>query len=54
MLSRGRLVCGIGWYPNEYEAAGVPFKDRGARTDKFLQALKAVRTPADVQFRGKF
>src|SRR5262249_17623837 len=42
ILSGGRLRLGfgLGWSPDEYEAAGVPFKERGRRADEALTALK--------------
>lgn len=42
-LSGGRLIpgLGIGWAPEEYTAAGVPEKERGARLDEALDVLDA-------------
>jgi len=41
-LSAGRLRVGfgIGWSPDEYEAAGVTWQERGKRADELIQALK--------------
>jgi len=54
VLSRGRLRLGfgIGWSPDEYEAAGVPWKDRGRRADESLTALKAIWTNETVEIQG--
>jgi alkanesulfonate monooxygenase SsuD/methylene tetrahydromethanopterin reductase-like flavin-dependent oxidoreductase (luciferase family) len=40
MMSGGRLILGVGtgWNPDEFEAVGVPVRERGARTDDHLAA----------------
>jgi probable F420-dependent oxidoreductase len=55
VLSNGRLVLGlgIGWAPEEYEAAGVPFEGRGKRFDEALAALKAIWTQNPVELDGR-
>ncbi len=49
-LSSGRLVLGVStsWQEDEYEALGVPFKERGARLNDTIGACKALwgNTPA--------
>src|SRR5262249_61850537 len=37
-LSGGRLIfgAGVGWMAGEFAALGVPFKERGSRTDEAL------------------
>jgi len=56
VLSGGRLTVGlgIGWLPQEYAAAGVPFERRGARMDEYLQCLEALWTQDPVEFAGEF
>lgn len=56
VLSDGRSITGlgIGWSKDEYEVSGVPFKDKGARADEFIQALKKIWTEEIVEFKGKF
>ena len=56
LVSDGRLDVGLGlgWSEDEYEAVGVPFKDRGRRGDEFLKVLKAIWTQDEVQFDGEF
>jgi alkanesulfonate monooxygenase SsuD/methylene tetrahydromethanopterin reductase-like flavin-dependent oxidoreductase (luciferase family) len=41
-LSRGRLVLGVGvgWLEHEFVAVGVPYRQRGRRTDEAIAALK--------------
>jgi probable F420-dependent oxidoreductase len=60
-LSGGRVILGVGvgWLGEEFEALGVPFKDRGRRHDDYLQAMKALWTQDKaaisngfVDFRG--
>jgi len=54
ILSKGRLRLGfgIGWSVDEYEAAGVPWKERGRRADESLAALKAIWTQDPVEVQG--
>ena len=42
-LSEGRLVLGVGvgWLEHEFAAAGVPYRERGRRTDEAIAVLKA-------------
>ena len=43
-LSQGRLILGggVGWLEPEFEALGVPFKERGRRMDEGIGLMKAV------------
>jgi len=56
VLSGGRVIAGlgIGWSKDEFDAAGVPFKQRGARADEYLQALKKIWADEVVEFKGQF
>lgn len=56
VLSAGRLRVGfgIGWSPDEYEAAGVTWAERGKRADELLQALKQIWTTDPVEFHGQY
>ena len=56
VLSGGRLTAGIGigWLPEEYAAAGVPFERRGARMEEYLHCLDALWTQDPVEFAGEF
>ena len=49
VLSKGRLRVGfgVGWSPDEMEAAGADMKVRGPRADEFLQVLVAVKADGD-------
>lgn len=56
VLSRGRLTFGIGvgYLKPEFEAIGVPFNERGARTDEYLAAILALWTLEKPAFSGQF
>ncbi|WP_067835319.1 TIGR03619 family F420-dependent LLM class oxidoreductase [Nocardia lijiangensis] len=55
VVSGGRLVpgFGIGWSPEEFEAAGAPFRHRGAQLDELLDILDALWTTNPVEHRGR-
>lgn len=55
-LSNGRLIMGIGvgWMEEEFEALGIPFKDRGKMTDEQLEILKSLWTEEHISFNGQF
>jgi probable F420-dependent oxidoreductase len=54
VVSRGRLLpgFGIGWSPEEYQAAEAPFHHRGAQLDEMLDALDALWTTNPVAHDG--
>ncbi|GGP77844.1 LLM class flavin-dependent oxidoreductase [Streptomyces melanogenes] len=54
LISRGRLEVGLGlgWMQEEYEAAGVPWRGRGARLEETLDVLEAVWGSGTVVHRG--
>jgi probable F420-dependent oxidoreductase len=56
VLSRGRAIAGfgLGWSKDEFDASGIPFKNRGPRADEFLQVLKSIWTDDVAEFQGKF
>jgi probable F420-dependent oxidoreductase len=56
VMSGGRLTVGIGmgWMPQEYAAAGVPFERRGARLEEYVRCLQALWTQDPVEFDGEF
>jgi probable F420-dependent oxidoreductase len=55
VLSGGRLIVGVGVgsLEQEAEALQVPFRERGARTDDYLAAMRAVWSGA-TEYRGRF
>ncbi|MEV8514107.1 LLM class F420-dependent oxidoreductase [Dactylosporangium sp. NPDC051484] len=56
VLSGGRLLAGIGvgWLREEYDALGVPFAERGARADEYLEAMRELWTGAPARYEGRF
>ena len=55
-MSGGRVLLGIGvgWLKEEFEALGVPFAERGARTEEYMHALRALWTMESPTFEGRF
>jgi probable F420-dependent oxidoreductase len=55
LLSGGRMILGIGsgWLKEEFDALGLEFKHRGARTDESIQALRALWSEGPSSFHGK-
>lgn len=56
VLSEGRTIAGlgIGWSKDEYQTSNVPYENKGAREDEFLEAMKKVWTDDVVEFKGQF
>jgi probable F420-dependent oxidoreductase len=55
-LSGGRVIAGLGqgWIVQEFEAANVTTRRRGAGTEEFVAALRAAWGPDPVSFQGRF
>ena len=57
VLSSGRVIAGIGcgWMKEEFEAIGVPFSERGKRTDEWLAIMRALWSDDQpVAFSGNY
>ncbi len=56
LLSGGRfrLGVGIGWNGAEYDALGIPFRQRGARLEEQIRLLRELWTKPVVDFDGRF
>ena len=56
VLSHGRLALGvgIGWSAEEYQALGVPFARRIARTAEYVEVLRTVWSEDLITHRGEF
>jgi probable F420-dependent oxidoreductase len=56
VLSEGRVIfgVGVGWMREEFDAIGVPSRERGARTDEHLQVLKTLWRDDPASFQGEF
>ena len=56
-LAGGRRVLlgiGIGWLAEEFTSLGVPFDDRGPRTDEYVAAMRALWSQERASFDGRF
>jgi probable F420-dependent oxidoreductase len=57
VASEGRYHFGVGIggeFPKEFEACGVPVKQRGSRTNEALEVIKKLWTEKDVSFDGRY
>ena len=55
-LTEGRFIFGVGIggeFPKEYEVAGVPIAERGARLGESMQAMRALWSGKPGTFKGK-
>ncbi len=55
-LTGGRveLGIGVGWLREEFDALGVPFERRGARTDEYIAAMRALWDADNAEYHGEF
>ena len=56
-LAGGRRVLlgiGVGWLAEEFATLGVPFEDRGPRTDEYVAAMRALWSQERASFAGRF
>jgi probable F420-dependent oxidoreductase len=56
-VSRGRLILGVGVGgegEKDFEAVGVDPRERGARTNEAMRALRALFGPPPASFSGRF
>ena len=57
VASGGRFMLGVGVggeYPKEFEACGIPVKQRGSRTDDALEVLERVWSETNVSHQGRY
>ncbi len=56
VLSGGRLILGVGVgsVEGEFDAIGVPFRERGARTSEHIEVLRTLWTQEKPVFEGRF
>ena len=56
LLSGGRVILGVGtgWLAEEFEASGVDFATRGARSSECIEALHTLWTAEEPEFHGRF
>ena len=56
-LSEGRFIFGVGIggeFPKEYEVAGVPIRERGARLGESIEVLRRLWTGEPASYEGRF
>jgi probable F420-dependent oxidoreductase len=55
-LAGGRVMIGIGvgWLQEEFSALGVPFGERGPRTDEYIAAMRELWSADKATFKGRF
>jgi probable F420-dependent oxidoreductase len=56
-LSGGRLILGVGVggeNPKEFEACGIPHKERGARVTEGIDVVRALWRDSPASFKGRF
>lgn len=55
-LSGGRVTVtfGAGWLKGEFDTLGIPFSERGARSEEYIQAILALWTQDEPAFEGKW
>ena len=56
VLSNGRVILGIGigWLEEEFNALGIPFAERAARTAEAVRAMRSLWKDEAEPFTGKF
>ncbi len=55
-LSKGRLLFGVGagWMQEEFVAIGIPYAERGPRTDECIEVYRRSWTDDVVSYQGRF
>jgi probable F420-dependent oxidoreductase len=55
-LSGGRVMIGVGvgWLQEEFRALGVPFAERGPRTEEYIAAMRELWSADTATFKGRF
>jgi probable F420-dependent oxidoreductase len=55
-LCHGRLIlgCGAGWLKEEFDALGVPHRERGGRMDEALDIMRILWRDGAGTFNGRF
>jgi probable F420-dependent oxidoreductase len=56
VLSGGRIICGIGigWLEEEFNALDIPFRERAARTEECVAAMRQLWSADAKPFDGRF
>jgi probable F420-dependent oxidoreductase len=48
------LGIGVGWLEEEFNSLGIPFDDRGPRTDDYVAAMRALWSQECATYEGEF
>lgn len=56
VISQGRLIAGVasGYIREEFASVGVPMAERGARTEDYLRAMRALWSMERPRYHGRF
>jgi alkanesulfonate monooxygenase SsuD/methylene tetrahydromethanopterin reductase-like flavin-dependent oxidoreductase (luciferase family) len=57
LMGSGHFIFGVGVggeFPPEYEACGVPLKQRGGRANESIEIIKRLWTGEPLEYRGKY
>jgi probable F420-dependent oxidoreductase len=56
LLSGGRVMLGVGtgWLEEEFNALNVPWEKRGARTDSYIRAMRALWEGEETTYQDDF
>lgn len=56
LLSGGRAVLGVasGYLTQEFDALGIPFEDRGPRTDEYIDIMREMWRAPSPAYQGRF
>jgi probable F420-dependent oxidoreductase len=57
IISGGRVTLGVGVggeYPKEFEACGIPMRERGGRTNEAIAVLRALWTQDSASYHGTY
>jgi alkanesulfonate monooxygenase SsuD/methylene tetrahydromethanopterin reductase-like flavin-dependent oxidoreductase (luciferase family) len=57
LMGAGHFIFGIGVggeFPREYEACGIPVKQRGGRANEGIEIVKRLWTGEPVEYQGKY
>jgi len=56
VLSKGRAICGVGlgWLAEEFEALGIPFRERVARVREGIEVLRKIWAGGKLAHQGRY
>jgi probable F420-dependent oxidoreductase len=57
LMGAGHFIFGVGVggeFPREYEACGIPLKQRGGRSNEAIEIIKKLWTGEPVEYHGKY